>query len=171
MNVGRNTQSTLRHAPRTPVVMVLVVSIVSSLAPHAMAQLQLVQTFCEPVGSNYVFHFSFASSPATELPVCQINAVPGAAEWFPLQCITPADWTCSPGDVTTFMSANDSEACIAPGEIQAGFRFELAAIFCCLTFAYRSSDGTPVGEEEYCFDCTGLGIERSTWGRAKQLYR
>lgn len=160
------------HSRRTTAAAMGVSLVLVTLTTPCEAQVRIVQNSCAPSGSNYVAQFAFVSLPSTGGSVCQINAFPLTAECFPLQCGTPPAWTCFPGDVTTFLRANDDgDACIAPGETLGGFQFGISEPICCLMFNYFASDGTHLGGEEYCFDCTAVGVEPHTWGGAKQLYK
>src|SRR5678816_3460816 len=90
---------------------VLGVSILAWLVTGADAQVHVGVTACQPLESHFVLQLSFASLPATTLPVCRIDVVPSDATSPPLHCGTPVDWTCAPGNFTTFLYANGVEAC------------------------------------------------------------
>jgi hypothetical protein len=131
----------------------------------------VVQNACQTDGVHSTARFSLVSLPTTGGSVCQMTVVPTSAECFPLQCVAPAGWTCFPGDVTTFFQANEAAgACLDPGETQSGFELQLFGETCCFRFGYSSRDGVPVADEEYCFDCSSVGLERHSWGGVKRLY-
>jgi hypothetical protein len=158
------------HSERTQPVTVLVATILAMLAWPASAQVRVVQNSCRTNGPDPVVQFSVVSGAGTAAPVCRIVIFPTSAECFPLECTPPADWSCFPGDVATFLQANDNTACIAPGETLGGFQLGLNGDPCCLTFTYGTGDGTSLGEEEFCFECATIGVDRETWGGVKRLY-
>ena len=158
------------HIERRRLAMLGVVVLLATAALPVGAQVHVVQNSCQTDGVHPSARFSFVSLPTTSWSVCQITIVPTSAECFPLQCVAPDGWTCFPGDVTTFFQANDNDACLAPGETQSGFELQMFGATCCFRIGYFSSAGTPLADEEFCFDCTKVGVETETWGGAKRLY-
>jgi hypothetical protein len=158
------------HSERTKPVGVLVATILAMLPAAAGADVHVVQNSCRTNGPNPVVQFSFVNEAGTGASVCRIVIFPTSAECFPLACTPPADWSCFPGDVATFLQANNNSACIAPGATLGGFQLELTGDPCCLTFTYGTGDGASLGEEEFCFDCQTIGVDRQTWGGVKRLY-
>lgn len=141
------------------------------LAIPAIAQPHVVQNACRTDGPYPVVHFSIVNPATTSFAVCRMTVVPATAHCFPLQCGTPNTWTCFPGDVTTFFQAGATPGdCVAPGETQAGFSFALLGNACCFRIGFFSEDGAHFAEQDVCFECDTVGVERRTWGRAKQLY-
>ena len=159
------------HSCRAWTVAIFAVAIATMLASPAAAQIRVAQNSCDTSGPDPVVRFAFVSAPGTGASVCRIVIFPTSAACFPLECITPASWSCFPGDVATFLQANNQgDACIAPGETLGGFELGLSGNPCCLTFTYSTADGTGVGEEEFCFDCQTIGVDRQTWGGVNRLY-
>lgn len=74
---------------------------------------------------------------------------PGQAEWF---ANTPAD--CVP----------------APG-LKEGFSFDLDPGFCCYVVQFLDANGGVLLEQEECFCDNFVSVEKSPWGKVKQLYR
>lgn len=87
--------------------------------------------------------------------------IPGSAGWsgFLDTATGGAEWF-----------ANTSSDCVSPGTSKGQFAFFLDPDFCCYVVQFTDATGAVIHEQEECFTCQKLPLEKSSWGYIKQLY-
>jgi len=104
-------------------------------------------------------HFIPEPQPPTQ--GCEMIQIQSAAGWSGfLNPFGGADWF-----------ANTLTDCIPPGGHKGGFAFLLDPDWCCYVVQFTDPTGAVMLEQEECFTCQKVPVDKSTWGNVKDIYR
>lgn len=162
------------------------VAIVSALAaPHAFAQVRVVQTDCDTLSLDPpLVRVTFGVINLGTIPVCSVHLTPIQSGPTPadscriLECSFPPGWFCQldPAGGAFWRALPDSAGtfgnCVLHGEKHEPFDIVLDPLFCC----YRAEFDDPSGQIFYsdivCFECEKpVATKNTTWGSLKSAYR
>lgn len=146
-----------------------------AVAPSAaFATFSVIQDSCRTQGNTETTYFSVVNFNSP-VPVCDLhfipeNPVPGC---IMIGCTPAPGWTCALNGATGGVDyfALTPADCIAAGQIKRGFNFVLDPDFCCYIVQFTGPAGEVLAEQEECFNCVHVGVEKQPWGGVKKLFR
>ena len=143
------------------------------LPSAALGHVSVIQDGCRQGDGTVTVLFSvvnFDVPPAIcDLHFIPENPVPGCVM---IGCSVPAGWQCAlNSNGGADWQALTPADCIQPGHIQHGFDFVLDPEFCCYLVTFTGPQGEVLAQQEECFDCLKVGVNNSTWGNVKGMFR
>lgn len=156
--------------------LVLATVALAVIPASAFATYSVIQDSCrtDEAANTETTYFSVVNfnSPT---PVCDLhfipeNPVPGCTI---IGCGAPAGWSCALNAATLGVDyvALTPADCISAGQIKHGFYFILDPEFCCYIVQFTGPQGEVLAEQEECFSCIHVAVEKQTWGGVKKMFK